>query len=156
MPGKAYVTRLIIPILQTLINTGEVYKSRYSEHLKYIGIHTESIAINNLLRFLGYWETFGYEKYARFSSSVRIELLVHKAASDNDKMFYVQFIYDDDIIEFPWCKNSYEKYCSLNDFIEYTAANVILDFQYVGKFCMAEEGRDYISGVDNQSYNTEL
>ena len=115
-------------MLQTFINAGEVYKSKYSEHLKYITIHTEALAINNLLRFLGYWETFGYEKYARFSSSLRIEMLAHKAPPNNDKIFYLQFIYDDELIEFPWCKNSFETYCPLDDFIEYTAANVILDF----------------------------
>ena len=58
--------------------------------------------------------------------------------------FYLQFIYDDEVIKFPWCQNDgYD--CPIENFIEYVASNVILDYDYVDQFCKAEVGKDYIN-----------
>ena len=47
---------------------------------------------------------------------------------------------------FPWYHNEENPaFCPLDDFIEYAAANVILDYDYVDKFCRAEVGIDYIN-----------
>ena len=58
--------------------------------------------------------------------------------------FYLQFIYDDEVIKFPSCQNNGYN-CPLDDFIEYAAHNIILDYDYVDKFCRAEVGVDYIN-----------
>ena len=94
------------------------------------------------MRFLGYWEAFGYEKHTRFGSSVRIEIIV-RIESDMTEMFYVQFIYDDEVLKLPWCRNN-GYLCPMDDFIEHSTRELILDFNYVEKFCRGETGTNYI------------
>ena len=140
-PFKVYATRLIVPILQTLINVTDNVENKRFDHLKYIFIHVHEQNIASFLKFFGYWDAFGYSKHTKFSSSVRIELLV-KVMPDMTEKFFLQFIYDDEVIKFPWCQNDGYN-CPMDDFIEYVAANVILDYDYVDKFCRAEVGKDY-------------
>lgn len=68
-----------------------------------------------------------------------------KVEPDLSNKLYVQFIYDDEALKFPWCKNSEGYFCPFDDFIEYAIANVNLDYDFVDKFCQAEQGIDYIS-----------
>ena len=64
------------------------------------------------LKFFGYWDTFGYENYVDFGSTFRIELIQNVKT---DK-FYVQFTYNDKIINFPWC-NNVNDLCPMEEFI---------------------------------------
>lgn len=74
---------------------------------------------------------------------MRVELS-KKVQDGIEKDFLLQFIYDDEVLRMPWCHNEENpNFCPLDDFIEYVAANVILDFDYVDKFCKAEAGKDY-------------
>ena len=91
------------------------------------------------LKFFGYWDTFGYENYVDFGSTFRIELIQNVKT---DK-FYVQFTYNDKIINFPWC-NNVNDLCPMEEFIQYAAKNVILDYEYVDQFCYGEAGVNYI------------
>ena len=77
--------------------------------------------ISNFLKFLGYWDTYGYSKYTKFASSVRVELVKKVEGSGTQESFYFQFIYDDEVIQFPWCNNVNGNYCPFDDFIEYAA-----------------------------------
>ena len=79
-------------------------------------VHNTNIA--NFLRFLGYWDEFGYEKNTSFSSSIRLELVVKKEQDQSEKL-YIQFIYDDLRIKFPWCNDSQGYFCAFDEFIEY-------------------------------------
>ena len=56
--------------------------------MKYLLLNVEQIAVANLLRLLGYWENFGYTKHTKFSSSLRIELLI-RVEPDLSEKFYV-------------------------------------------------------------------
>ena len=67
-----------------------------------------------------------------------------KVEKDLGEGFYLQFIYDDEPIKFPWCNNN-GYLCPMDDFITYAIENVILDYDFVDKFCKAEAGIDYIS-----------
>ena len=58
------------------MNASELYKKGRNEHLKYLFLNVKEIHVANFLRFLGYWETFGYDKPTGFGSSVRVEILV--------------------------------------------------------------------------------
>ena len=42
--------------------------------LKYLIFTLHDTNISNLLRFLGYWDKYGYSKHVKFASSVRFEL----------------------------------------------------------------------------------
>ena len=68
-----------------------------------------------------------------------------KTESDFKEKFFFQFIYDDEVLKLPWCNLVNEYYCPFDDFIEYVASNVILDYDYVDQFCRAEVGKDYIN-----------
>ena len=100
-------------------------------HLKYIFLHVHEQSISNFLRFLGYWDAFGYSKYTQFGSSVRVELVRKIDAANADDKYYFQFIYDDEVLQLPWCNNVNGGYCPFDDFIEYAAEHVILDYDYV-------------------------
>ena len=108
----------------------------------------------------------GYEEhYARFSSSLRIELLKHKKYKHN----FVRFKYDNYFTNFPWCSNVFENSCFIGEFTEYLLTNIENQFHVmnVNKFCDAKEGKDYISSdtssdtisdinaVENQNQNIE-
>ena len=87
-PAKIYLTRMFTPIIQTLVNVSENTLKKRMDHLKYLFLNVEGISVANLLRILGYWEAFGYKKYIRFSSSLRIELLIG-VEPDLSEKFYV-------------------------------------------------------------------
>ena len=140
-PQKVFVTRLVLPILQTLMNVQENIQKKKPDHLKHILVHAENIHITNLLEFLGYWDTYGYQKNTQYASSVQIELA--RISSNNVKGFYVQFTYDGEIMKFAWCDN--QTYCPIDTFIEYAAANVLLDFDYVNEFCQGTKGINYLA-----------
>ena len=46
--------------------------------LKYVIFNLHDTNISNFLRFLGYWETYGYGKQVGYASSVRVELIKEK------------------------------------------------------------------------------
>ena len=94
------------------------------------------------LRFLGYWETFGYDKPTHFSSSVRIELVV-RVERDLFEEFYVQFIYDEEVLKMPWCKNN-GYLCPIDDLIKRATDILNLDSNYVDSFCNGKAGVNYI------------
>lgn len=103
-PAKVYVTRLVVPILQVLVNAQENVLNKKPDHLKYILLHAENMHIASLLDFLGFWEEFGYKKATTFASRVRFELIRKLDVSDPSKSgFFIQFSYDDEIIKFSWC-----------------------------------------------------
>ena len=77
-PGIVYLTRFVIPIIQTMINKGEVYKKKFPEHLRYIILNVDSLPMNNLMRFIGYWDEFNYFNYTKYSSSLRMELVMKR------------------------------------------------------------------------------
>ena len=129
--------------MQALVNAQNKEKEQRFDHLKYIVLNVNNSILSNMLGFLGYWDTYGYSKPTRFASSLRMELMV-KVDSDLQERFYVQFIYDDEIVKFPWCTNSKGRECLLDDFIEYAVQNVILDYDYVDKFCKGDAGTNYI------------
>jgi len=56
---------------------------------------------------------------------------------------HVQFSYDGEVIKLPWCDN--QSYCPIDTFIEYAAANVLLDFDFVDEFCKGTQGINYLA-----------
>lgn len=65
--------------------------------------------ISNILRFLKYFDENGYEKYVRFSSSVRFELMKdHEMVHKKKKIPYrVRIVFDGDEIRVPGCSHLY-------------------------------------------------
>ena len=49
-----------------------------SSPLKYLIFNLHDTNISNFLRFLGYWDSYGYDKHVRYASSVRLEILKEK------------------------------------------------------------------------------
>ena len=66
-------------MLQVFKNAIDVSKyaivKRYGLKLKYLVVNFHDTNLSNILRFLKYFEENGYEKFVRFSSSVRFELM---------------------------------------------------------------------------------
>ena len=74
-PSKVYLTRTLLPLLETFTNVINNKQSGREDPLKYLVLNVHETNVSNFLRFLGYWEEYGYSKFTKFSSSVRIELV---------------------------------------------------------------------------------
>ena len=121
----------------------ENHRDKRPDHNKYLFLHVQDHILTHILRFLGYWEIFGYEKYTRFASSLRFEMIVRVDAELNEK-YYVQFIYDDEVIKFPWCDNV-GLMCPLETFTNFVIEHIIPDPDYLERFCHGQAGTDYLS-----------
>lgn len=77
-PAKIYLSRMLLPIWQILKNVVSNSQKNLEDPLKYLVLNLHDTNVSNFLRMLGYWEAFGYTKYTRFSSSVRLELIKEK------------------------------------------------------------------------------
>jgi hypothetical protein len=77
MYGKVYLSRMIIPFSQVITSKvmEDLLKIGKPSKLKYLYFNLHDTNISNFLRFLGYWENYGYKKFVRFSSSVRLEII---------------------------------------------------------------------------------
>lgn len=140
-PSKVYLARMLYPTLQIFENIMDNYKNRRQHHLKYLFMNVHDTNVSNFLRFLGYWDAFGYEKYTRFSSSVRLEL-IRRVDKNKVHQWYVRFIYDDEVLKLPWCNND-GYLCPFDDFQRYYRDNLITDYEYLDQFCNAKVGTDY-------------
>ena len=91
-PSKVYLTRTLWPLLETLQNVIKNRNEGNEDPLKYLVLNVHETNVSNFLRFLGYWEAFGYKKFTKFSSSVRLELIL-----DGDD-YLIQIVYDDEVV----------------------------------------------------------
>jgi hypothetical protein len=73
-----YLSRMLTPVTQIFDNIIDFHSKIEKLDLKYIVINLHDTNISNILRFLGYFDKKGYDKFVRFSSSVRFELLIDK------------------------------------------------------------------------------
>lgn len=80
LPGRVYLSRMIVPFTNVIANKIEQDKAKYvgnySTHskLKYLLFVLHDFNISNFLRFIGYWKKYGYEKHVKYASSVRLEV----------------------------------------------------------------------------------
>lgn len=77
---------MIIPISQVITSKvfEDIYKEEKASPLKYLIFNNHDLNLNNFLRFIGYWEKYGYTKHVQFGSSIRLELI--KAREENKTM----------------------------------------------------------------------
>ena len=84
------------------------------------------ITIANVLRFLGYYDMWGYQKKAiGFGSSLRVELLreINKSFADSDEKgdpmrsrYFLRFVFDGEVIQLPFCRLSSPNLCRFSEF----------------------------------------
>ena len=67
-----------MPMSEVLSNVITSRNKGKIDSLKYLILNVHETNIANFLRFLGYWDEYGYDKFTRFSSSVRVELISRK------------------------------------------------------------------------------
>jgi hypothetical protein len=110
MPSKVYLTRTLWPLLKVLKTVISNHQAGLEDPLKMLVLNVHETNVSNLLRFLGFWQNWGYEKFTKFSSSVRFEIVSRPSGE-----YLVQMVYDEDIIRLPWC-GEWGKYCSFEEF----------------------------------------
>mmetsp|Transcript_16585 Transcript_16585/g.28233 ORF Transcript_16585/g.28233 Transcript_16585/m.28233 type:complete len:252 (+) Transcript_16585:541-1296(+) len=131
-PGNTYLSRMVVPFSQIL--SARVIDDMLGNgraELKYLIFNLHDTNISNFLRFLGYWEKYGYAKHVKFGSSVRLELLKMTNMCSKDEQnvekqpdgseidqYLIRFVYDDEEIHLPFCKN---KYCRFEEFATHVA-----------------------------------
>ena len=126
---KALLSRMLKPMTDVLANVITSREKKVVDHLKYLILNVHETNIANFLRFLGYWDEYGYEKFTRFSSSVRVELISKKERFWQIG-YYIRVIYDDEVIKLPWCNNK-GYLCPATEFIQYFESNLIGDKNFI-------------------------
>jgi hypothetical protein len=83
--------------------------------LKYIIVNFHDTNVSNILRFLKYFEENGYNKYVRFSSSVKFELMKDRELERKKVAlpFRVRVVFDGQEIWVPGCTSLY---CEFSQF----------------------------------------
>ena len=74
-PFKVFLRRMFIPIYTTLLNKVMEAEDNIQSSLKYLQLNCHDSNLVNVLKFLGYWDKYGYKKHVVFASSLRFELL---------------------------------------------------------------------------------
>ena len=128
---------MLMPMIKVLDNVITNREKEIVDPLKYLILNVHETNIANFLRFLGYWDEYGYDKFTRFSSSVRVELI-----SRNERYeqmgYYLRVIYDNVVVKLPWCSKGY--LCTATEFIQYFENNLIADLDYVEAYCDGKVG----------------
>jgi hypothetical protein len=110
LPSKIYLSRMLWPI-QRVLEAARIFQlSSNPMKLKYLIFNLHDTNVSNLLRFLGYFDTYGYKKWVKFSSSVRFELLSKKGETGN---FRIRTVFDNEEIHLPFCTSLY---CEFGEF----------------------------------------
>ena len=103
MPSKTYLSRMIIPFVKVLTakRNENMHGNGESSLLKYIIFNLHDTNISNYLRFLGYWDKYGYDKQVKFASSVRMELIrqrTEEMSAVENNIYKIRIVYDDEEI----------------------------------------------------------
>ncbi len=139
-----FVSRVLVPMLNVLenvkskINTGEKFD------LKLLLVTFHDTNLSNLLRFLKYFDTYGFEKFVRFSSSLRFELLKDKNSkeSDGEGSYAVRIVFDNEELKLPFCAKSI---CEYSEFKTYLENNLIIDYGKIDEYCDGGMGDAYVN-----------
>lgn len=70
-----FVSRVLVPTFNVLENVKRNHENGIPTDLKFLHVTFHDTNLSNLLRFLKYFEAYGFQKFVRFSSSLRFELL---------------------------------------------------------------------------------
>ena len=70
--------------------------------------------------------------------------MIVRVDAELEEKYYVQFIYDDEVIKFPWCDNV-GLMCPLETFTNFVIEHIIPDPDYLERFCHGQAGTDYLS-----------
>lgn len=137
MPERVFFSRMVLPIAEILKNKIEHHESGSSEDgLKYLIFNTHDLHIANFLRFLGYWDKYGYSKHVDFASSVRIEVLQQRYETSEEKVatkHVLRFIYDNEEITFDFCNDFH---CTPQEFLDFIESQeLIKDPQIIEEYC---------------------
>jgi len=117
--GNVYLSKMIVPFMQVIEHKIEqdievhAHKDEEPENmnpeplskLKYIVWNLHDTNLSNLLRFLGYWDKYGYKKHVKYASSIRLEIFRANIQGKPYQMedYKVRFVYDDEEIKLPIC-----------------------------------------------------
>ena len=90
-----YLSRMLNSLTHIFDNVIQNHKNNIKNVLKYIAINLHDTNISNILRFLGYFDEHGFDKFVRFSSSIRFELVFDKKKNS----YRMRIVFDDEEIE---------------------------------------------------------
>ena len=141
-----FVSRVLAPTFH-MVENAKLRKDKKLEHsLKYLQVTFHDTNLSNLLRFLKYFDTYGFQKFVRFSSSLRFELLrnvndLNDDEHDNSE-YRMRVVFDNEELQLPFCQ---ELYCTYDEFKNYLTQNLIFDYQQVDQYCEGGMGNEYVN-----------
>ncbi len=138
-----FVSRVLVPMFKMMENAKHRKDNDIIHDLKYLLVTFHDTNLSNLLRFLKYFDTYGFDKFVRFSSSLRFELLRDKKSLDkSDKQYRMRVVFDNEDIKLPFCSDTI---CDYTEFKEYLYKNLIFDYNEVEKYCSGGMGDAYVN-----------
>ena len=138
LPGKVYLSRMVVPFSQilTAVIFEDLLQTGKMSPLKYLVFNLHDTNISNFLRFLGYWDAYGYSKHVKYASSVRLEVIKETnrdyEKSPNIGIYYIRIVYDDEEISVPFCKGLY---CKFEEFTDHVTSNLMSDLAEAEAYC---------------------
>ena len=141
-----FVSRVLVPTFDLLENVIKNIDTNTPFDMKFLQITFHDTNLSNLLRFLKYFDTYGFEKFVRFSSSLRIELLkdINDKEGNSDPNNYSEYRFrvnfDNEDLQLPFCT---DLYCSYDEFMKYMRDNLVFDYGEVEKYCDGKMGSEY-------------
>lgn len=103
-----FVSRVLVPTFMVLENVKKNLENGVPSDLKFLHVTFHDTNLSNLLRFLKYFDTYGFQKFVRFSSSLRFELLRDlnsEAVGDHsdDSEYRFRVVFDNEELKLPFC-----------------------------------------------------
>jgi len=91
-----FVSRVLGPMFHLIENARRMDAANTSSALKYLLVSFHDTNLSNLLRFILFFDTYGYDKFVMYSSSLRFELMKDILADESqgyDK-YYMRIVFD--------------------------------------------------------------
>ena len=140
LPKLLFETMIILPWNAVLRNKVKHPDSK----LKYIYYSVLDYQVGQFLDFLEFWERFGYGKFLKYASSVKIEMLAEQVGPT--KWHFIRIWYDDEIVPLHFCKDP--QMCELEEYLEHTEKNLLM---------LNLEGENFAGGAEGEvAYDTKV
>eukprot|EP00347_Sterkiella_histriomuscorum_P023311 403335134 len=146
--ANVFVSRVLVPAFNLIENAKKLLDQGIPFDIKFLHVTFHDTNLSNLLRFLKYFETYGFDKFVRFSSSLRFELLrdiKHEQAlkdHENDSEYRFRVVFDNEELKLPFCS---DVLCRYDEFMAYLRKEMIFDYDTINKYCDGGMGNDYVN-----------
>jgi hypothetical protein len=120
-------------------NARRMNSAKIPSALKYLLVSFHDTNLSNILRFLLFFDTYGYDKFVMFSSSLRFELM-RDILDESEDSYYMRIVFDNVELKLPFCKDTY---CTYDEYVKHFQTNLVLQYEEIEAYCAGEMGGEF-------------